>query len=198
MVADSHRGRAVGAAPVVGAGLRDWMTYRALTCGCKGDRRSSSSRTGRIAQSRWIAALVFMVVVAGCGSRRRCWCRCERDSEKRDVDECAGDHEHAGWLRLVSEAGVTPAELQRAENLIASTIKDLKRFQTPAQAYAAGYRSIGDALTGDDHADRSYVNDGPHPRRAAAPSPLSTNTATGKQTAVAAMYQLPFGSRFTD
>src|SRR5262249_7060044 len=57
-------------------------------------------------------------------------------------------------VRLVSETGVSPAELRRAERLLAETIVDIKRFQTPAMAYAAGYRSIGDAVTGDEH----YVN----------------------------------------
>jgi hypothetical protein len=104
----------------------------------------------------------------------------------------------AGSIRLVSEAGVTPAELQRAENLIASTIKDLKRFQTPAQAYAAGYRSIGDVLSGDEHyVNWSYINDG-HILDPTRPESVVYENRNGHQTAVAAMYQLPFGSRFTD
>src|ERR1700680_3923941 len=59
-----------------------------------------------------------------------------------------------GSIRLVGETGVSPVQLQRAEALIAATITDLKRFQSPSQAYAAGDRSLGDALTGDEH----YVN----------------------------------------
>src|SRR5580700_2140771 len=51
-------------------------------------------------------------------------------------------------IDLCCEAGVTPAEQLRAEALLESTIVDLKRFEFPAQAYAAGYRSIGDGLTG--------------------------------------------------
>ena len=64
-------------------------------------------------------------------------------------------------IDLAGTPGVTPAEQTRAQNLIRSTITDLRRFETPAEAYAAGYRSIGDAATGDEHyVNWSYVNDG--------------------------------------
>src|SRR5471030_3259399 len=38
-------------------------------------------------------------------------------------------------IKLVSETGVTPAQLQRADKLLAATIVGLKRFRTPAEAY---------------------------------------------------------------
>ena len=50
--------------------------------------------------------------------------------------------------------GVTPAQQARAENLIAITLLRLPRFADPAVAEANGFRSIGDAATGDEH----YVN----------------------------------------
>jgi hypothetical protein len=103
-----------------------------------------------------------------------------------------------GSITLHSEPGVTPAELYRAEKLIEDTIKDIKRFQSPAQAYAAGYRSIGDGLTGDEHyVNWSYGHDG-HPLDPTRPASVVYEVINGKQQAVAAMYSLPFGSTFAD
>jgi hypothetical protein len=94
--------------------------------------------------------------------------------------------------------GVTNVELQRSEKLIETTIKDLKRFQTPAQAYALGYRSIGDRLTGDEHyVNWSYANDG-HILDPTRPESVVYEVRNGKQQAVAAMYGMPFGSTFAD
>jgi len=158
----------------------------------------------RILQSRWIAAFA-MVVVAACGSssshaapQLSAPATSTPSTTSTSTSVPTTTRTRAGSIRLVSELGVTPAELQRAENLIASTIQDLKRFQTPAQAYAAGYRSIGDAVTGDEHyVNWSYVNDGRilDPMR---PESVVYEYRNGQQTAVAAMYQLPFGSSFTD
>jgi hypothetical protein len=103
-----------------------------------------------------------------------------------------------GPIRLVSETGVTPVELHRAETLLATTMVALKRFESPAQAYAAGYRTIGDAVTGDEHyVNWSYANDGHilDPKR---PESIVYEVRNGKQTAVAAMYALPLGSSFAD
>lgn len=101
-------------------------------------------------------------------------------------------------IRLVREAGVSTAQLARAERLIASTMKDIKRFHTPAQAYAAGYRSIGDRVTGDEHyVNWSYANDG-HILDPLRPESVVYEERNGAQVAVAAMYGLPFGSSFAD
>jgi hypothetical protein len=103
-----------------------------------------------------------------------------------------------GPIKLVSETGVTPTELHRAESLIATTIIALKRFETPAQAYALGYRTIGDGGTGDEHyVNWSYANDG-HILDPARPESVVYEVRNGKQTAVAAMYALPLGSNFGD
>ncbi len=94
--------------------------------------------------------------------------------------------------------GVTPAEQARAERLVRTTLADIPKYSDPAVAEAAGYRSIGDALTGDEHYVKwSYVNDGRilDPRR---PESLVYETRGGKETLVAAMYMLPFGSHWTD
>jgi hypothetical protein len=101
-------------------------------------------------------------------------------------------------INLSGTPGVTPAEQKRAENLIKATIIDLKRFETPVQAYAAGYRSIGDRITGDEHyVNWSYSNDG-HILDPMRPESVVYEYRNGVQRAVAAMYSLPFGSRFTD
>jgi hypothetical protein len=99
---------------------------------------------------------------------------------------------------LASEPGVTPAELQRAETLISATIVGLKQYEYPAEAYAAGYRSIGDASTGDEHyVNWSYVDDG-HILDPARPESVVYEVRNGQQVAVAAMYMLPFDSTFAD
>ena len=93
---------------------------------------------------------------------------------------------------------MTPAELKRAETLLAATIKDLKRYEYPSEAYAAGYRSIGDAATGDEHyVNWAYSNDG-HILDPMRPESVVYEYRNGKQQAVAAMYSLPFGSTFAD
>lgn len=84
-------------------------------------------------------------------------------------DETAGGHAHgteAGAGDEHAEArpydpklpidlsgfeGVSPEQQARAENLIAITLNRLPQFADPADAYAAGYRSIGDAATGVEH-----------------------------------------------
>jgi hypothetical protein len=99
---------------------------------------------------------------------------------------------------LCCEAGVTAAEQLRASALLQSTIVDLKQFEFPAQAYAAGYRSIGDGVTGDEHYVKwSYVDDG-HILDPMRPESVVYEYRGGVQVAVAAMYMLPFGSTFAD
>ena len=101
-------------------------------------------------------------------------------------------------IRLVGETGVTSAELERAERLLESTIAGLERFESPSQAYAAGYRSIGDTASVDEHyVNWSYIDDG-HILDPMRPESIVYEHRNGRQTAVAAMYSLPFGSSFGD
>jgi hypothetical protein len=94
--------------------------------------------------------------------------------------------------------GVSPSELRRASKLLASTIAKLPRFHTPAEAYAAGYRSIGDTKSVVEHyVNWSYVNDG-HILDPARPESVVYQRRNGTQVAVAAMYSLPLGSTFAD
>ena len=101
-------------------------------------------------------------------------------------------------VELRATSGVTPAELARADRLLSSTITDLREWNTPDKAVAAGYRTIGDGVTGDEHfVNWSYVDDGHvlDPRR---PESLVYEVRNGRQSVVAAMYMLPFGSNFSD
>ena len=101
-------------------------------------------------------------------------------------------------IELRATPGVTPAELVRADHLLRSTIADLSEWKTPAEAQAAGYRTIGDGVTGDEHfVNWSYVDDGHilDPKR---PESLVYEVRNGHQSVVAAMYMLPFGSNFSD
>jgi hypothetical protein len=101
-------------------------------------------------------------------------------------------------IDLGGTPGVTPAEQRRAESLLRGTIVSLRRFEHPADAVAAGYRSIGDSLTGDEHFIKwSDVDDG-HILDPTRPESLVYENRDGTQEVAAAMYMLPFGSRFTD
>jgi len=101
-------------------------------------------------------------------------------------------------IDLGGTPGVTRAEQHRAETLLRATIADLRRFEYPTEAMAAGYRSIGDAATGDEHyVNWSLVDDG-HILDPTRPESLVYEMRDGRQEIAAAMYMLPFGSRFTD
>lgn len=54
-------------------------------------------------------------------------------------------------IDLSGMEGVTPEQQAAAENAIAITLARLPQFADPAVAFAAGYRSIGDSLTGHEH-----------------------------------------------
>src|SRR6478672_10663980 len=158
----------------------------------------------RIAGRRTLAALAFVLVAAACSSSSPHATPKATNTPTTAVTSTAPSTTSVptvpgvGPIRLVSQAGVTPVQLHRAEALIAATMIDLKRFATPAQAYAAGYRSIGDAVTGDEHfVNWSYANDGHilDPKR---PESVVYEVRNGKQAAVAAMYALPLGSSFAN
>jgi hypothetical protein len=147
-----------------------------------------------------VAALAVLVVGAGCGSSSPKTGAPPRATVPIATTSTttARSHGAGATIRLQSEPGVTPAELVRADKLIENTIRDIKRFRTPAEAYAAGYRSIGDAVTGDEHyVNWSYANDGHilDPKR---PESVVYERVNGRQQAVAAMYGMPFGSTFAD
>lgn len=102
-------------------------------------------------------------------------------------------------IDLSGTPGVTPAQVTAAETLLRTTLTVLPRFATTAAAYAAGYRSIGDALTGDEHwINWDYLDDGRvfDPRY---PESLVYRVPrSGYPKLEAAMFMLPTGSTFVD
>lgn len=146
-----------------------------------------------------IAALGIVLVTAACGSsspRATPKAPATSNTAAPSTTVVKAAATGVGGIKLTSETGVTPVELERADKLIATTITDLKYFRTPAMAYAKGYRSIGDAVTGDEHyVNWSYSNDG-HILDPLRPESVVYEVKNGAQTAVAAMYALPFGSTF--
>src|SRR5260221_1705092 len=95
-------------------------------------------------------------------------------------------------IDLGGTPGVTPAEQHRAEKLVRDTIVDLRKYTFPAAAVADGYRSIGDALTGDEHFVKwADVDDG-HILDPTRPESLVYEVRNGTQQIAAAMYMLPF------
>ncbi len=78
------------------------------------------------------------------------------------------------------------------------TLRDLPKYASVATAYADGYRSIGDAITGDEHYVKwSLLNDG-RILDSKYPESLVYEMRNGMKTLVAAMYMMPLGTRFTD
>jgi hypothetical protein len=101
-------------------------------------------------------------------------------------------------IDLSGTPGVSPAQQARAEHLIRDTLRDTKKYADPKAAYADGYRSIGDASTGDEHYVKwAYSNDG-HILDAKRPESLVYERKNGKPFLAAAMYSLPPGSTFAD
>ncbi len=101
-------------------------------------------------------------------------------------------------IDLSGTPGVTPAEQAHAEKLIRDTLRDLKKYADPKAAYADGYRSIGDASTGDEHYVKwAYADDG-HILDSRRPESLVYERKNGKSFLAAAMYSLPPGSSFAD
>ena len=90
--------------------------------------------------------------------------------------------------------GVTPEQQARAENLIVVSLARLPQFSDPAVAESAGFHSIGDAATGDEHyINWAYVNDDKilDPDY---PESLVYQMRDGRKTLVAAMFMLPDGT----
>jgi hypothetical protein len=155
-----------------------------------------------------IASFAFALVVSACGGSSSAHqagappapvsTSTEAPSTTSTTLEKPKPYDPTKPVDLGGTPGVTPAEQHRAEQLVRATIVDLRRFTYPSEAMAAGYRTIGDAVTGDEHfVNWSMVDDG-HILDPARPESLVYEYRDGKQQIAAAMYMLPFGSRFTD
>jgi len=97
-------------------------------------------------------------------------------------------------IDLSGVAGVTPEQQARAENLVGETLIRLPQWADASKAEAAGFRSIGDAGTGDEHLiNWSFIGDDKvldpdHPES------LVYNVRSGHRVLESAMFMLPPGS----
>jgi hypothetical protein len=91
--------------------------------------------------------------------------------------------------------GVTPEQQARAENLVAITVMRLPQWADTATAEAAGFRSIGDGVTGHEHyVNWTFLNDDKvldpdYPESLV----YAIDRTTGTKTLVSAMFMLPDG-----
>ncbi len=95
-------------------------------------------------------------------------------------------------IDLSGTPGVTPEQQAFAENLVASTLRDLPQFADTADAEAAGFHSIGDGASGFEHyihwdwIDDDVWLDPDHPE-----SLVYRVEPDGSRTLVSAMFMLP-------
>ena len=94
--------------------------------------------------------------------------------------------------------GVTPQQQAAAENLLSATLYVLPKWSDYQVAEAAGWRSIGDGATGEEHfVNPATLNDGrildPN-----APESLVYDNTNGVRTLAAAMYMLDPGTTLAD
>ena len=95
-------------------------------------------------------------------------------------------------IDLGGVAGVTPEQQARAENLVAITLIRLPQWSDPAVAEAAGFHSIGDALTGFEHyINWDWINDDDYLDPDHPESLVYTPQADGTKKLVSAMFMLP-------
>jgi len=90
--------------------------------------------------------------------------------------------------------GVTPEQQARAENLVAITLIRLPQWADSATAEAAGYKSIGDGVTGDEHLiNWGFITDD-HVLDPDRPESLVYNVRSGHRVLESAMFMLSPGS----
>ena len=120
--------------------------------------------------------------------------------------EAAASHDHAAMeaamppepydatlpVDLGGVPGVTPEQQAWAEDLLTRTLTDLPRWADYRDAEAAGWRSIGDALTGHEHFIKWDTIDDDVQFDPNEPESLVYEVAPdGTRTLAAAMYMLP-------
>jgi hypothetical protein len=114
----------------------------------------------------------------------------------------AGGHQHstvvakpfdpAMPIDLSGVPGVTPQQQARAENLIALTLARLPQWSDYRDAEKAGFRSIGDALTGHEHFIQwDWINDDVTLDPDRPESLVYEPQPDGSKKLVSAMYMLP-------
>ena len=102
-------------------------------------------------------------------------------------------------IDLGGTKGVTPEQQARAENLIALTLALLPQWSDPDVAEAAGFRSIGDAVTGDEHyINVAYFTDDKFLDPDAPESLVYKPDGKGGKRLAAAMYMMSTGDSLED
>jgi hypothetical protein len=131
------------------------------------------------------------------------------------VDQCDHEHTTAGSghhatvaptpydpdlpIDLGGVDGVTPQQQAFAENLVASTVRDLPQWADPAAAEAAGFRSIGDGLSGHEHYIQwDWIDDDVWLDPDAPESLVYEPRSDGSKELVAAMFMLPPSTPLAD
>lgn len=104
----------------------------------------------------------------------------------------------AAPLDLAGIGGVSPAQEQRARAILADTTASLARFVRVEDAEAAGYRSIGDSVTGYEHFIRWDLVDDGRLFDAANPESLVYRVDGRRRTLVSAMYIAAPGTAIND
>jgi hypothetical protein len=94
----------------------------------------------------------------------------------------------AAPLDLSGVVGVSLEQELRAMALVENTLRELPRFADPADAEAAGYRSIGDGGTGSEHFIKGSLIEDDDLLNASAPESLVYDVVDGKRTLAGAMY----------
>lgn len=97
-------------------------------------------------------------------------------------------------IDLSGTPGVTPEQQAEAEAIVIDTIEGLPQWADQDVAFAAGFRSIGDAGTGNEHLiNQAWMDDDTifDPNK---PESLVYDVKDGKKTLAAAMYMLKTGT----
>jgi hypothetical protein len=128
------------------------------------------------------------------------------------ADQCAHDHDSSAHNDVTTQPydpslpidlggvpGVAPEQQAFAENLVAATVRDLPQWSDLAVVEAAGFHSIGDAITGHEHyiqwdwIDDDVWLDPDHPE-----SLVFEPQPDGSKQLVSAMFMLPSGYPLAD
>jgi hypothetical protein len=107
-------------------------------------------------------------------------------------------YDPSSGINLSGTPGETLAQQRASEQLVRESLKELPRYATEDAAYKAGFRSIGDGFTGDEHMiNWSYLTDN-HVLDPMYPESLVYNTHNSPPTLEAAMFMLSLGQRFAN
>ena len=146
--------------------------------------RFVTSGRGRPLLAAMAVALLVVALPATAGARGK--------PPGHDSNKCRTGTSQGVWADWMPPTDWTAGQVSYANSLIANTLANSGRLDTPAEAAAAGYVSIGDGpVTGFDHWVKSgLVNDDKILDPCAPESVVFQSTATGP-VLVAYMYILP-------